>query len=390
VIVSDLPLRSAPEAPTIQMSQAIAFVLRDHGYRAGRLRIGYRSCDDSTAQRRIFDPDKCASNAGAYLRDRSVLGVVGPYNSGCAGEVLAAAGGRGGPLPVVGPTTSDPALTRDTTTVPPSALAAIRRGRQGFARVTPRDDQLAAAGASLARRLGARRVFIATDGQAWYGGPLAGWYRRAARRLGLEVAGEERWGTGRRAREALARHVRGSGAEAVLLAGLLDTGGGEVLATLHRRLGPRVRLIAPDGFLPISSLFVRAGNSAARAAWVLRLGVPEERLTARGRRFVAEFGATQPQRHVDQAAVYAAVATEVLLDAIARSDGTRRSVVAQLRDDRVRDGLIGRFRLDSHGDVVPGPVTVVRPVEPGGSSRIQSIDGARIDSVIEPPDRLTR
>jgi hypothetical protein len=67
-----------------------------------------------------------------------------------------------------------------------------------------------------------------------------------------------------------------------------------------------------------------------------------QELGAAGRRFLREFGATQSGR-VDVASVYAAQATELLLDAIARSDGTRASVSAQLFRARVRDGLVGSF-----------------------------------------------
>ncbi len=50
LIVSDMPLRGGPQLPTQEMSDAITFVLRERGFRAGRYRIGYQSCDDSTAQ----------------------------------------------------------------------------------------------------------------------------------------------------------------------------------------------------------------------------------------------------------------------------------------------------------------------------------------------------
>jgi hypothetical protein len=43
ILVSDLPLRGSPTLPTRQMSAAIAYVLREHGYRAGRFRLGYQS-----------------------------------------------------------------------------------------------------------------------------------------------------------------------------------------------------------------------------------------------------------------------------------------------------------------------------------------------------------
>ena len=56
----------------------------------------------------------------------------------------------------------------------------------------------------------------------------------------------------------------------------------------------------------------------------------------------------------------AAQATEVLLDAIARSDGTRASVVEELFATKVENGIIGSFTFDRLGDIDPAPVGVYR------------------------------
>ena len=48
------------------------------------------------------------------------------------------------------------------------------------------------------------------------------------------------------------------------------------------------------------------------------------------------------------------------LDAIARSDGSRASVVREVRSTRVRSGILGSFSFDAFGDVVPAPVTIYR------------------------------
>jgi ABC-type branched-subunit amino acid transport system substrate-binding protein len=45
-----------------------------------------------------------------------------------------------------------------------------------------------------------------------------------------------------------------------------------------------------------------------------------------------------------------AQATEVLLDAIADSDGTRSSVSERLLGVRVTDGILGSFDFDANGD----------------------------------------
>ena len=71
LVVSDLPLQGGVRISATQMAQAIAFVLREHGFRAGRFRVAYQSCDDSVARTGLYDEAKCAANARAYGADRT-------------------------------------------------------------------------------------------------------------------------------------------------------------------------------------------------------------------------------------------------------------------------------------------------------------------------------
>ena len=56
----------------------------------------------------------------------------------------------------------------------------------------------------------------------------------------------------------------------------------------------------------------------------------------------------------------AAQAAELVVQAIARSDGTRASVLRELKASHVRDGLLGSFRFDSNGDLTPAAVAIMR------------------------------
>jgi ABC-type branched-subunit amino acid transport system substrate-binding protein len=93
---------------------------------------------------------------------------------------------------------------------------------------------------------------------------------------------------------------------------------------------------------------------------------------------------------VDAYAAYAGQATEVLLDAIARSDGSRASVVKQLFSLRVRRGILGDFRFTPTGDITQQPITILRAQTPGGAKEIQGYEGGVIDRVIRPSSGLTR
>jgi ABC-type branched-subunit amino acid transport system substrate-binding protein len=80
-------------------------------------------------------------------------------------------------------------------------------------------------------------------------------------------------------------------------------------------------------------------------------------------------------------------ASEVLLDAIARSDGTRPSVLRELTRARVTGGILGSFGFDARGDITERPVTILRVVGGGESTTVQSVEGGVVARVVRPsPD----
>jgi YVTN family beta-propeller protein len=387
LIVSDFPLRGGPRLATVQMTEAIELALRQRGFRAGPWRVAYQACDDSTQQTGIFDQATCAANAKAFAATRTVIGEVGPYNSACALAQLPIAN-RAGPLPMVGPTTSMVDLTREGPASPLGSLARLYpSGRRNFARVFPTEDRQGAALAFAAKRSGARRVFVLSDGG--YGDAIAAYFVHAGDRLGLHTSIVRRWNPRARGYGRLAAAVARVRPDAVLVAGLIDTNGGKVVKELRARLGNSVLLLGDDGFLPVSGLFGSAGD-AARGMLLASAGLPDERLPAEGKHFVAELSATQAGRRVDEASVYAAQATGVMLDAIARSDGSRASVARALFATRIDRGLTGPARFDSNGDATYAPITILRARRGGGSDAIGSREGSTIESIVDPPDSLVR
>jgi branched-chain amino acid transport system substrate-binding protein len=386
LIVSDMPLRGGGALPTLQMSEAIAYVLRQRGFRAGRLRIGYQSCDDSTAQAGIFDEAKCAANAKLFAHTTAVIGEIGPFNSGCAYGQIPIANRAG--LAMISATNSDVALTHATPLAPEGLVESLYpTGQRNYVRIFPREDAQAAAAALFARDVGARRVAVLSDGG--YGEGFAVHFSHAARRLGIDVLPARRWDPKAHGYDPLADAVTRAAPDAVYVAGLLDSNGGRVIRDLRTKLPSRSELIANDGFLPVAALFKGAG-SAARGVYVTRPGLSPDRLPPEGRQFVARFAATQGTRPVYFESVYAAQAAGLLLDAIARADGSRESVAAALRRTRVERGLLGSIAFDSEGDMTRASVTVFRVVRGGGSELVSSTEGAQTLRTISVPSGLLR
>jgi branched-chain amino acid transport system substrate-binding protein len=363
LIASDLPLQGQSGfAETLQMNDAIRFVLAQHHFKAGPYTIGYQACDDSTASTGSYDIGRCRANAKAYAANKLVIGIVGGYNSGCVQYQLdVLAGAPRGPLAMVGAAATYVGLTHaGPGTAPGEPRKYQADGKRSFVRVVAADDLQAAANALLAHRLRVKRLFVLHDGDP-YGYGIASNVRRAGTKLGIPIAGFERWDAHARTYTALARRIRRAGADAVFLGGSVDTSNGPTLVrNLRSVLGERFHIIAPDGFTPIAA-FARVTGPAAENVTVSITAAPPDQLRGEGARFVGQFERAIG-RPAEVYSVVAAQATEVMLDAIGRSDGSRASVTSNLFKTKVTKGILGSFSFDRNGDTTAGAITIFRVV----------------------------
>jgi branched-chain amino acid transport system substrate-binding protein len=391
LIASDLPLRGDSAGTARSMVAAVLHVLRASGFRAGAHTVGYQSCDDSTSQINQFDFFKCSSNAKAYAAAKKLVGLIGTYNSGCAfDEIPIVNRGAAGPLPMVSPANTYIGLTRaGPGTAPGEPGVLYPTGVRNFARVVAPDDLLGAGQAVLVKQLGIGSAYVLKDVEE-YGASIAGLFVKTGPRLGIRIAGRETWDPRSASYAPLADRIARSGAKAVVLAGLLDLNGAALVKALRARLGRRVVFVTGEGF-PVASTLQAVGRDAL-GMYVTTTAVAPQGLPPAGSRFVREFAPTQPGGIVDPYVLEAAQATEVLLGAIARSDGTRRSVLAQLRGTRVRGGILGSFRFDRGGDKVPGSVSVYRITgrTPPGVKLPLQLRGSVFDRTVSVPGNLLR
>ena len=361
VIASDLAFQGqASLRETLQMSDAIRFVLAKHGFKAGPYSVGHQSCDNSIASTGNYDVSRCRANAHAFAASRDVIGVIGGYNSGCLQAQLAVlAAARGGPLAIIGTASTYVGLTHAGPATERGEPQKYRPGgKRSFVRVIVADDLQGAANALLAKQLGVTKLFVLNDGDP-YGIGIASSVRRAATKLGMAIAGYERWDPRASRYTTLARQVRQTAADGVFVGGAaLESNLVPLVRDLRTVLGRRVRMLGPDGFTPISAFAQLAGPAAEGITVTVPAPAPE-RLRGEGERFVTDFKQALG-RPVEAYSVAAAQATEVMLDAIASSDGSRASVAAQLFKTKVTNGILGSFSFDRNGDTTAGAVTIYR------------------------------
>jgi branched-chain amino acid transport system substrate-binding protein len=347
----------------IQVSQALRMVLGDRDWHAGDYNVGLQICGETTPAGDTADPKLCRRTARAFVRNRSVVVVLGQHFSSCATEGLPILNGAaGGPVPQVSASATYLGLTRAGPGVPRGEPARFYpSGTRSLARIVSADDVSGAAAALFAKEQGARRVFALDDGVP-YGIGVAEAFAEAARRVGLRVAGREEWNPKAHDYQALADRVRRSGAEAVFLGGYVANNGPQVIKDLRAALGPDAELLGPDAFNNLDALTEGAGAAAEGFAPLIAV-LPNDQLPEPGREFAEQFDKRFGSRPCCFS-VHAAQAGRMMLDAIAASDGSRAEVLDHLFKTPVEDSYVGDFRIDRYGDTTRTTMGVYR-VEDG-------------------------
>jgi branched-chain amino acid transport system substrate-binding protein len=355
IVVSDFPRRGDAAEATNLMVDAIEFVLRKREFRAGQYRVGYQSCNDTQGDD-PYDEVLCRRNARDYVAAEDVVGIIGPWNSGCALEQIPIVSRKAaGPLAMISPSNTMLGLTRTLPEETSSEDALYPDGVRSYLRLVTHDLAQGIAAAHLAERAGARRVAVLHQKELDpdYARGLAVPFVDSARHLGLEVVQFE-WPL-RTSYGTLAASVAAAHPGAVYLAGLTQGKANRLVEDLRAALGPSVVLIGPDSFAAPD--IAQGLGVAGEGMLVTSPGFPPPALSGSGREFLREFApASSNPLFVPEAAQ----AAEVLLDAIARSNGTRASVVAELFRTKVTNGILGSFSFDRFGDIVPAPVGVFR------------------------------
>ncbi len=374
LIVSDLPLQGDSRRRSLQMNDAIQLVLEGASWRAGGRNVAFQACDDSEADTGLWSKEQCQANARAYAADSSVLGVVGTYNSGCAQAMVPILSrAPGGGLAMVSPGNTLICLTQTGPGCPKGEPKSLYPQRRTYARVVPNDAYQGAGLASFAKQQKLKRTYVLYAGGDPTSLGQARTFRGAAKSLGIEIAGFRPWNPSAANYKGLMKTVAATMPDAVLLAGLTEQNGAQLIEDKVAVLGPNsgmVKLLAPDGFAQQSTIDL--AGAASKGMFASVPGRVPENLKGPGKKLVAQLQ-KQTKGPVELYAPYAGQAASVLLEAIARG-GQRSEVIDAVRTTNVADGIAGSFSILPSGDPSVGPITVsvarksfvtVREVDPG-------------------------
>jgi branched-chain amino acid transport system substrate-binding protein len=358
-IYSDLPMRPPQQPETQAMVDAVRLVIEDRQEAAGDYGVRFIDRDDSNPTTGGPDPAICAANARQIAADSLAVGVIGTYDTACTRAELPILNRAG--IVLIAPVNQYPGFTEPTAPGEPDRYDPS--GRPSFARIAPRSSLLPDAATALAQALDVKQlavVYASRPSQE----ALARSVDEAAGAADVSVATHPRDvavtpDVLERHDRALWRTIEGEHADAVLFLGNLDDAPAEFWRARQAVLGDAagdVRMIAPPALY--DQRFLDDAGDAADGTRVLYGFLPPESLSGKGADFVSEYTRRYGQPLTYTA--YAAEAASVLLEAIARSDGTAPSVRDEVLRTRFFDGLLGRWSFDAQGDITPAHYASIR------------------------------
>ena len=367
VISTDLPLQGSSASTSESTNNMIELYLEQVGHKAGKYNVTLKTYDDSTAAKGAWDDAACAKNATDHVANEAEVAVMGTYNSGCAKiEVPTLNQDSTGPMLMVSHANTNPGLTKPWETGEPEKY--FPTGTRNYARVVTTDDYQGQGAAQFALDdLKVKKAFVLNDNQT-YGLGVAKAFSDSAKKLGIEVVGEQSWDAKQPNYTALYQAVKASGADLVYLGGIYDNNGGQLIKDKVAVLGKNdgdVKLFGPDGFTGYPDM-VKLPEAAGM--YLTFAGLTQDELIKAGGAGVKLFEAYKAKYGEDPVGsypLYGVAAVQVILAAIEKSDGTRKGVTeAVLSGDGITipadQSVVGKeIRIDpTTGDTTALDLTI--------------------------------
>jgi len=364
-IASDLPLQGGSADQSKSTNNAIKLLLKQSGNVAGEFSIGFREYDNSTAAKGSWDDAQCAKNAQAHVAAKDEVGVMGTYNSGCAKIIVPVLNqDPEGPMVMISNANTNPGLTKAWDAGEPEKY--YPTGARNYFRVVTTDDNQGNAAAEFAQSIGVKRVYVLNDRQT-YGIGVARSFTAAAKKLGLTVLSDGDAGTGWDDKapnyEALFTKIKATKPDMVYVGGIFDLNGGQLVKDKVKYLGDntKVKFMMPDGFTGYPD-FLALPEAAGAYLSFTGLSIDQFPKGGAAEKFQADYLAEYGEAPTSSFSVYGAAAAQVLLKAIAASDGTRKGVFEAMKGIVVpaEESVVGTtLQFDENGDIVSRDITIL-------------------------------
>ncbi|MGW2487846.1 branched-chain amino acid ABC transporter substrate-binding protein [Streptomyces sp. NPDC001606] len=291
-------------------------------------------------------------NATQLVSDKSVLGVVGPLNSGVATQmqqVFATAN-----LVQISPSNTAPELTQGK-----DWQTKKSRPFKTYFRTATTDALQGAFAADYAfNGLHKKKAFVVDDKQT-YGAGLSKIFKEQFTKQGGKVIGTDHVSVGDRDFSTLVTKIKNSGADLLYYGGQYDES--QVLTKQLKDAGAKIPLFGGDGMF--TPTYIKTAGKAAEGDLVTSIGVPVDTLPA-AKDFVSAYKAKKYPGDYGTYGSYAYDATTAIIKAVGQvvKDGKlpdeARSKVVDAVQNTSFDGISGKISFDQFGDTTNKQLTV--------------------------------
>ena len=364
-VSTDLPMQGGSADQSASTVNAIKLLIKQMGGKAGAYTIKLRTYDNSTAAKGSWDDAQCAKNASEHVAARDEIAVMGTYNSGCAKIIVPILNqDPSGPMVMVSNANTNPGLTKTWDVGEPGKY--YPTGKRNYYRVVTTDDNQGAAAAEFAKSQGVKSVYVLNDTQT-YGQGVAKAFTSSAKKLGLNVLSSGDAGEGWDAKatnyEALFTKIAALKPDMLYIGGIFDLNGGQLVKDKVKFLGDntKVKMMAPDGFTGYPDFLALA---EAQGAYLSFTGLSIDQFPKGGaaEKFQAAYLKEYKVPPTSSFSVYGAAAMQAILDAVARSNGTRKDVFAKMKTVNIPavKSVVGTpIKFDANGDTLGRDITIL-------------------------------
>ena len=364
-ISSDLPKQGGSADQSASTNKAIKLLLKQRNNKAGKFTIKFREYVNSTAAKGSWDDAQCAKNAQAHVAARDEVAVMGTYNSGCAKIIVPILNqDPKGPMVMVSNANTNPGLTKAWDPGEPGKY--YPTGKRNYYRVVTTDDNQGAAAAQFAKEQGVKKVYVLNDRQT-YGQGVAKSFTTNAKKLGLTVlstgdAGEG-WDDKASNYEALFTKIKALSPDMLYIGGIFDLNGGQLVKDKVKYLGTNtaVKMMMPDGFTGYPDFLALP---EADGSFLSFTGLTIDQFPKGGaaEAFQDEYLLTYGDAPTSSFSVYGAAAAQVILDAISRSNGTRKDIFEKMKTVNISaaKSVVGTaLKFDKNGDILSKDISII-------------------------------
>jgi branched-chain amino acid transport system substrate-binding protein len=327
---------------------------------------------------------KDANNGLQFINNPSVIGEVGPLNSGAAQVSMPVYNQNG--LVQISPANTFPGLTdpKFRGKYEPSTAANPVANPITYFRTCSTDIFQGHGDANYAKKIGVKTVFV-TDNQGTYGIGLAGYFKEQAIKDGLTVLGYAELDAHNIASSAqsLAASIAAKKPDLVFFGGEYSSaGGGVIFADALKKAGVKALYMGGDGIY--ANDFIKSSSAGGADGALASNPGPDATASPAAAAFVKAEARMFPGTTPAAYDVYAIDAANVILHAFARAVADGKLKVGSIMDRSKRliieryvattkdyKGASGTVTFDANGDVLSPVFSIYKVV--GGKWVFQAI-----------------